>query len=83
MLAYGLQKQHPKEDSDKWRMDGLIIVLFTDVQIARGRAIAQAASRRLLTAETQVQSRMTSSEIRVGRSGTEAGLSPSSLVSFC
>jgi hypothetical protein len=44
------------------------------------RVIAQAARRWVLTAETRFQSRMTSSEIRDGRSGSEAGSSPSSLV---
>jgi hypothetical protein len=43
-------------------------------------AIAQAARYWLLTAETLIQSRVTSSDIRDGRSGTEAGCSPSSSV---
>jgi hypothetical protein len=38
-----------------------------------GCAVAQVAGRWLLMADTRVQSRVTSSEIRGGRSGTEAG----------
>jgi hypothetical protein len=46
-----------------------------------GRTTAQAAGRWLLISEIRVQSCATSSEIRGGRSGTAAGLFPSSSVS--
>lgn len=43
-----------------------------------GRAIAEVIRRWLLTAETWVQSRVSSNEICAGRSSTGAGFFPSS-----
>jgi hypothetical protein len=44
--------------------------------IKTGRSIAQASKRRLLTKKTRAQSRLATSKIHGGRSGTGAGFSP-------
>jgi hypothetical protein len=49
----------------------------------RGRAMAQAVSRRLLTAEARVRSRVGSCRICGGQSGTGTGFSPSTSVFSC
>jgi hypothetical protein len=51
------------------------------IKIADGRAIAQAVSRRPLTAEARVRSRVSPCEICGGQSGTGTGFSPSCRVS--
>jgi hypothetical protein len=54
-----------------------IILLLTNSKYRYGRAMAQAVSRRPLTAETRVRSRVSSCEICGGQSGTGTGFSPS------
>ena len=49
----------------------------------RGRAMAQAVSRRLLTAEARVRSRVGPCRICGGQSGTGTGFSPSTSVFSC
>jgi hypothetical protein len=59
-------------------------VFVQDLKIT-GRAMAQAVSRRPLTAETRVRSQVNPCEICGGQSGTGTGFSPScrfSLVNF-
>ena len=48
-----------------------------------GRAMAQAVSRRRLTAEARVQSRVSQCGVCGGQSGTGTGFSPSNLVFPC
>ena len=48
-----------------------------------GRAMAQAVSRRPLSAEARVRSRVSPCEIRGGQSGTGTGFSPSTSAFYC
>jgi hypothetical protein len=54
-----------------------------DLTCLNGRAMAQAVSRRPLTAEAHVRSRVSPCEICVGQSGTGTGFSPSTSVFPC
>jgi hypothetical protein len=51
--------------------------IFWGVKAAGGRAMAQAVSRRPLTAEVRVRSRVNPCEICGGQSGIGTGFSPS------
>jgi hypothetical protein len=55
----------------------------SDLRTYQGRAIAQAVSRRHLTAESQVRARVNPCGIYGGQSGTGTGFSPSYPVFPC
>ena len=59
------------------------VCLSTAVSTVEGRAMAQAVSRRPLTAEARVRSRVCPCGICGGQSGTGTGFSTSTLVFSC
>jgi hypothetical protein len=57
--------------------------IFKELRLGKGRAMAQAVSRRSPAAETRVRSRVSLCGICGGQSGTGTGFSPSSSVFPC
>jgi hypothetical protein len=61
----------------------IVILKMATNQPRLGRAMAQAVSRRPLTAEARVRTRLSPCGICSGQSDTGSDFSPSSSVSFC